>query len=308
MPLDAETKQRIESLINSNNVLLFMKGDRQQPQCGFSARVVQMLDSIVPEYETIDVLSDANLRDGIKEYSSWPTIPQLYIKGEFIGGCDIVTDLFSSGELHEKLGVPVPERVEPTITITDTAAANLRQHLERAPGRFLHLSIDAHMQASLGLGPQQGSEVTAESNGVTVLMDLMTAQKAQGITIDYVESLGGGSFRVDIPNAPAPVNQLTPSDVKKLRDQGVSFEFFDVRTPEERQTASIAGTQMLDEQAAKRIESLPKDTMLVFHCHHGGRSQAAAEHFRSRGFTNVHNLAGGIDAWSQEVDPSVPRY
>ena len=308
MSLDDQTKDRIEALIRSNEILLFMKGDRQQPQCGFSARVIQMLDAVVPDYETVDVLSDPGIRDGIKEYSSWPTIPQLYIRGEFIGGCDIVTDLFSSGELHEKLGVPVPERVQPTVTVSPAAAENLRKHLERAPGRFLHLSIDAHHQASLGLGPKQGTEVIAESNGIEVLMDLMSAQKAEGVTIDYVENLGGGTFRVDIPGGPAPVKQLTPGDVKKLQEQGTTFEFFDVRTPEEREIASISGTQLLDEATAKRIESLPKDTLLVFHCHHGGRSQAAAEHFRSRGFTNVHNLAGGIDAWSQEVDSSIPRY
>ena len=82
-----------------------------------------------------------------------------------------------------------------------------------------------------------------------------------------------------------------------------------MRTPEERATASIPGTRLLDQNAAAgEIEQLPKDTMLVFHCHHGGRSQAAAEHFRGRGFTNVNNMAGGIDAWSREVDGSVPRY
>jgi monothiol glutaredoxin len=83
---------------------------------------------------------------------------------------------------------------------------------------------------------------------------------------------------------------------------------FDVRTPEERAIAHIEGARLLDQEVAKEIEKLPKDSLLVFHCHHGGRSQAAAEHFRDHGFTNVHNLAGGIDAWSVEVDPSVPRY
>ena len=81
-----------------------------------------------------------------------------------------------------------------------------------------------------------------------------------------------------------------------------------MRTPEEREIATIDGARLLDQATAAEIERLPKDTMLVLHCHHGGRSQAAAEHFRSLGFTNVHNLVGGIDAWSKDVDPSVPRY
>jgi len=89
-----------------------MKGNRRQPQCGFSATVVGILDDLVPDYTTVDVLSNPAIRDGIKAYSSWPTIPQLYVGGEFVGGCDIVRELYGTGELHEKLGVPMPERVD----------------------------------------------------------------------------------------------------------------------------------------------------------------------------------------------------
>ena len=103
MSLDDETRSRIQSIIDSDRVVLFMKGERRMPQCGFSAQVVQILDQYVPEYTTYDVLSDPAVRNGIKQYSSWPTIPQLYVGGEFIGGCDIVTELFQSGELEETL-------------------------------------------------------------------------------------------------------------------------------------------------------------------------------------------------------------
>jgi monothiol glutaredoxin len=107
MSLDPATKQRIDDLVKQHRVLLFMKGDRSFPQCGFSATVVQILDRLIPDYETVDVLSDPAIRDGIKAYSSWPTIPQLYIDGEFQGGCDIVRELYASGELKDKLaGAP----------------------------------------------------------------------------------------------------------------------------------------------------------------------------------------------------------
>ena len=92
-------KQRIDGLVASDRVVLFMKGTRRAPQCGFSAQVVQILDELLPEYQTHDVLSSAELRDGIKDYSQWPTIPQLYIDGKFVGGCDIVTELDQTGEL-----------------------------------------------------------------------------------------------------------------------------------------------------------------------------------------------------------------
>lgn len=107
--MDERTRQEIDSLIASDRVVLFMKGHRRQPQCGFSATVVGILDEIVPEYTTVDVLSNPAIREGIKVYSSWPTIPQLYVAGEFIGGCDIVTEMFQSGELATLLtekGIP----------------------------------------------------------------------------------------------------------------------------------------------------------------------------------------------------------
>jgi monothiol glutaredoxin len=100
MSLDEKTRRRIADAIASDRVVLFMKGTREFPQCGFSARVVQMLDRLVPEYTTVDVLADPEIRQGIKEFASWPTIPQLYVAGEFIGGCDIVTEMFQSGELQ----------------------------------------------------------------------------------------------------------------------------------------------------------------------------------------------------------------
>ena len=103
MSLPEETRQRIQSLVDANRVLLFMKGDRFAPQCGFSARVVQLLDGHLDDYATVDVLRDPEVRQGIKEFSQWPTIPQLYVGGEFVGGCDIVMELQASGELRETL-------------------------------------------------------------------------------------------------------------------------------------------------------------------------------------------------------------
>ncbi len=104
------------------------------------------------------------------------------------------------------------------------------------------------------------------------------------------------------------MKQTGVREIKRQLDAGELWEFFDVRTPEERAKASIPGTRLMTPEEAERISGLPKDTQLVFHCHHGGRSQAAAEHFAGLGFTNVSNDVGGIEAWSLEVDSEVPRY
>jgi monothiol glutaredoxin len=94
---------RIQNDITSNDVVLYMKGTPVFPQCGFSAAVVQVLSNIGVKFKGIDILSDPSLRQGVKEFSQWPTIPQLYVKGEFVGGCDIVREMFQTGELQEVL-------------------------------------------------------------------------------------------------------------------------------------------------------------------------------------------------------------
>ncbi|MEM7696470.1 MAG: Grx4 family monothiol glutaredoxin [Pseudomonadota bacterium] len=99
-----DAKDTIDQAVKSHDVLLFMKGTPNFPQCGFSGQVVQILDYLGVEYGSVNVLEDDDIRAGIKDYSNWPTIPQLYVKGEFVGGCDIVREMFQAGELQEHFG------------------------------------------------------------------------------------------------------------------------------------------------------------------------------------------------------------
>ncbi|HET6182048.1 MAG TPA: Grx4 family monothiol glutaredoxin [Acetobacteraceae bacterium] len=106
---DNQVFQRIQDEVTANKVMLYMKGTAMFPQCGFSARVVQILSHLNVPFKTANVLEDPELREGIKQFSQWPTIPQLYVDGEFVGGCDIVTEMFQSGELEQlfiEKGVP----------------------------------------------------------------------------------------------------------------------------------------------------------------------------------------------------------
>ena len=98
-----DAKTRIDETVNSNDVVLFMKGTKTMPQCGFSSRVAGVLNYMGVDFVDVNVLADADIRQGIKDYSDWPTIPQLYVKGEFVGGCDIVTEMTLSGELDTLL-------------------------------------------------------------------------------------------------------------------------------------------------------------------------------------------------------------
>ena len=99
------TKNKIQELIISNPVMVFMKGTKLMPQCGFSNNVVQILNSLGVTFNTFDVLSDFEIREGIKDYSEWPTIPQVYLKGEFLGGSDILIEMYNSGTLKEKIEI-----------------------------------------------------------------------------------------------------------------------------------------------------------------------------------------------------------
>ena len=307
--LSPELRSKIESLIKSDDVVLFMKGSRSFPQCGFSAKVVSILNTLVPKYTTVNVLSDPEVRQGIKDYSEWPTIPQLYVKGELVGGSDIVSQLFDSGELQKKLGVEARPAKPPKLTVTPRAAQELKAAMaDGGPGDVIHLTIDERFEHALDLGPKESGHVTVESNGITVQLDGISAGRGEGVTIDFVEGPSGAGFKIENPNRPAGVKQIAPKELEAMLRAGTIKELFDVRTPKERETAKLAQARLLDDEAMAYLEGLPKDTPIAFHCHHGGRSQNAASHFLGKGFTNLYNLAGGIDAWSRDVDPSIPRY
>jgi len=305
--LDEATRQRIESLIGDSRVMLFMKGTPQQPMCGFSARTISALDSLSQEYGTFNVLDDPEIREGIKLFGNWPTIPQLYIDGELVGGCDIVLGMLNSGELHQALGLEMPDRSPPDITITDEAASRIREAMEGHESIALHFQVDSSWNAQLNLAPPQGNEIATSANGIDVLVDIATAQRARGATIDWVDSIHGEGLAVDLPEAPPPIEQMTVQELQE-RLNSKQLTLVDVRTPEERGKAVIEPSIHLDKDSLAKLEAMPTDTEMAFYCHTGKRSQGVAEHFRKLGFSRVSNVAGGIDAWSKEIDPKVPTY
>jgi monothiol glutaredoxin len=311
MALNETLRTQISELVAQSRVVLFMKGSRQMPQCGFSAKVVQILEGLGASYETIDVLRSPELREGIKEFSQWPTIPQLYVGGQFVGGCDIVGELNASGELRKIIGsgatTTAPRTRTPVVTITDAATKAFREALADAGEDLVRLEIDAEFRHALFVAPRATGDVQVAANGLTLLLDEASARRADGVRIDFVAGDGGG-FKITNPSEPRRVQSLTPKDLKSMLDRGEKIELFDVRTAQERTIAIIDRARHLNDAEEKRLAALDRNATLVFHCHHGGRSQRAAERALEQGFTNVYNLEGGIDAWSQTVDPTVARY
>ena len=223
--LSANPRERISKLIEENPVFLFMKGTPEAPQCGFSNRVIQVLNTWDVPFESIDVLSDEIIRQEIKDFSNWPTIPQLYINREFIGGCDIVEELSSNGELADALKQAYPDR------------------------------------------------------------------------------------EFNTPPPTAEVQELSPTEASEILKENPDIKLLDVRTAEERDIACIENSLMLDDQLAQEIlDSWNNESPIMLICHHGVRSLQAGQYFTSQGFQQVYHVFDGIDGWSINFDPSVPRY
>ena len=308
MSLDPVVRQRIQSLLENHPVVLFMKGTPNAPQCGFSARTVQALAAIgLEDYHAVDVLADADLREGIKLHGNWPTIPQLYIRGELVGGSDIVGQMAESGELQSALGLPPPDRTPPVVEVTPAAIAMLRNAIENAgEGIAVQVQVDPQYQARLQLVPADAKAIATTLDGVRLQFDLASARRASGLSIDFADDERGRGLVISHPSAPPPVRELAPGAARGMLANG-ALTLVDVRPADERAQASLPHPFRDFDAGIDAIESLPKDAPIAFLCHHGGRSAQAAAHFRGLGFREVYNITGGIDAWAQ-LDPAIPRY
>ena len=194
-------QNEIESLVKSNPVVLFMKGTPAMPQCGFSAKVVGILDDVLDQYETVDVIARPEIRSGIKEYTQWPTVPQLYVNGEFLGGCDIILEMAGTGELYASLGIELPEVSEPKIEITDSAR-DVFADAPCADDQGIRLGISKQFHYEFNVGPINDGDFRVESNGITLVIDRMSASRADGITVDFETSGAQSGFRIKNPNEP----------------------------------------------------------------------------------------------------------
>ncbi len=309
MSLDPALRSRIETLLSTHRAVLFMKGTAAAPRCGFSAKATGALSAVVDTFHTVDVLADADIREGIKVYGNWPTIPQLYVQGELVGGSDIIESMLNSGELHSLFGVAPPDRTAPEIHITEAAAEAIRAAMQNNdPSLVLHLGIDGRFNAQFQLKPATGQEIVAEAQGIRVYFDLASAPRARGLEIDWVEDVRGAGLSIRNPNAPPTVQSLSVQALAE-RIARNDITVIDVRSDSDRAFAGFPQPhRVLNEDTAAELEGLPKDQPLAFLCHHGISSAQAAEHFRGLGFRQVFNVEGGIEAWSQQIDRSVPRY
>lgn len=190
----------------------------------------------------------------------------------------------------------------PHITITPAARRALGEH----GVSMLRLRIGDDYAFELLAEEEPGADRVIDCDGISIVLDDASASRVDATRVDFVPGPRAG-FVVEHPKR-AAVRQLAAPALKAWLERCEPCLVIDVRTDVERSLACIDGTRLLDQAYHDELLTLPKDTALIFQCHHGVRSQAAAEYFLAKGFTNLYNLIGGIDAWSLEVDPSVPRY
>lgn len=194
----------------------------------------------------------------------------------------------------------------PTITVSEAAAKALEAAVRDAGPDSLRVQIDAQFQHELFFGPRDPGDIEVRVNGLVLLIDRSSAGRADGLGIDFVDGPSGG-FKIDNPNAPASVKQLSAPELKSMLDRR-EIILFDVRPEHERAIAAIAQARPLDAAGQEYLLGLDRGTPIALHCHHGMRSQTAAQQLLREGFRHVYNLKGGIEAWTQTIDPSVPRY
>ncbi len=222
---ETEPRSRIEKMVSENTVFLFMKGTPESPQCGFSYKVVDILKAWKVPYKSFNVLSDESIRQGVKDYANWQTIPQLYINKEFVGGSDVVEEMSNNGELGEMFSKALPD------------------------------------------------------------------------------------MEISSPPPVAEVIEVTSIEASNILKEKPQIKLLDVRSPDERQTACIKNSELLDQKMVEDIlDSWDRNREIMFVCHVGQRSRQAAQYFASQGFQKVYNISDGIKGWSSTVDPSVPQY
>tara|TARA_Y100001970_G_C14254145_1_gene873938 strand:+ start:4906 stop:5622 length:717 start_codon:yes stop_codon:yes gene_type:complete len=227
--IDAESNNdahsRIDRMLSESPVFLFMKGTPESPQCGFSYKVVDILRAWKVPYKSFNVLSDESIRQGVKDYANWQTIPQLYINKEFVGGSDVVEEMSNNGELADMFSQALPD-------------------MEISP-----------------------------------------------------------------PPPVADINEISALEASTILKEKPDIRLLDVRSADERETACLENSTLLDQNLVEEIlDSWDRNIEVMFICHVGQRSRQAAQYFVSQGFQKVYNISDGINGWSNTVDPSIPQY
>ncbi|MDF1663027.1 MAG: Grx4 family monothiol glutaredoxin [Planctomycetota bacterium] len=314
------TKEAVKDVVTEDKIVVFAKGTKEVPRCGFSARAIQVVQSAGKPFKVVDILSDPSIRPALVAFSSWPTTPQVYLDGEFLGGSDIILELHESGELQKKIANSYGEEYKEVqdnqrVEVTDEAVKMVKEFME-TDADFLRLSVQVKEGArayslELDSHTSAATDLKWKVKGLTVIVAKTMSELFEKLEVSWVNKDGNEGFAVkEIGNPPAlpvPID-IDKADLARLmRSEIKEGKLWIVDVREDDEWKSGHGEEAVH-LPLSRLEKVwkdagfdPKDT-LVFYCAAGKRSLSAANHFRHKlGYPNTRSLVGGIGNYPSNI-------
>ena len=293
--MNNDIQSKILKIIQDNKIILFMKGTKEKPQCGFSANAIKILDELIDDYHTINVLENPKIRKGIKEFSDWPTIPQLYIQEKFIGGCDIVQEMMNSGELLQILKIDIKVNNKIKIEINKEAQEKIKQFLNKFKRKnILRISVNAQYEHFLNIDDKKINDTCIDYNEFQVIMNKLSSSRANGLKITFHKKNNIEGFKIYNPNAPIKPKKITTLDLKNLLKSDKKYTLLDIRKKDEWNKSHLKEAILLCEKPKTFLKLLNKKDKIIIVCNFGNRSLIMAKKIIKLGFQNVYSLSGGI--------------
>jgi monothiol glutaredoxin len=314
------TKESIQEVVTKDKIVVFAKGTKEVPRCGFSGRAIQIFQSFNKPFEVVDILSDPTIRPALVQFSQWPTTPQIYLDGEFIGGSDIITEMQKSGELEKKVlnsfGEEYKEvQEDERVSITDEAASKVKDFMEddfeflrlavtiKGDDRAYSLELDSHTSAA--------TDLKWKVKGLTVIIAKSMSDLFEKMDVSWVNKNGNEGFAIKEagtpPALPVPIDIAKADMAQLMRSELEAGKLWIVDVREADEWKSGHGEEAVHlplsrlEKEWKDSGFDPKDT-LIFYCAAGKRSLSAANHFRHKlGFPNTRSLVGGIGNYPANI-------
>ena len=304
-----ELAQRIAILARAHRLVLLMDGTSARPETAASARACHVLDGLGIDYAQVDALADparAGRNIGKREARG---VPQLYLDGRPAGGADAIERMANTGELQAALGLPPPDRRPPRVQLTPQGAQALRDALRSEPGDIVaELILSPRLAGSLHLVPRRPDAIVVEVDGVPLQFDIASARRAEGLSIDWADIERGDGLVLSRDGCRVePVLPITPAEAD-ARARAGTLTLVDVRDRHDRALAHLPIPFLTLDEDSHTIRNLPPEAPLATLCHRGDRSRHAAAHLYRLGHRETFYVEGGIDAWAETVDASIPRY
>jgi rhodanese-related sulfurtransferase/Fe-S cluster assembly iron-binding protein IscA/glutaredoxin-related protein len=283
---------------NSHEIAIFSAGS--DPLCAETQFLVDWLTEQKAAFSVVDALQDPELSPLLQADCATKLLPILTVNGHLIANGALLKQLAESGQLSQLIQKPAPDQT-PAIAVSQLAVARLRSALE-SPTDVVRLTISSDFCHELGVSEMRPGDIELKLGDVTLVVDPISASRANGLAIDWVQQAESGGFRIDNPNRRSVLRSVKCDDLAQLMGGPNPPFLIDARTEQEYNDARISGAHLLEANLLDALQLLDRQTPLVFYCKNGTRSQRAAQHCSELGYMDVATLVGGMDAWLRHFE------